>query len=113
MNIRTITEVPGDFKHMLANAEAFGEAMRDPLRSEIVQTWMGKDKKPNRGESDAESTQSPTRETGKEDPHQEHMRKHPQKQISGTRNGNNHRWGREKEELRIQGAGMWRTARAN
>ena len=58
MNIHAITDVPEDFKHMMENAEAFGEAMRDPQRSEIVQTWLGKDKKSNRGEIDAESNAS-------------------------------------------------------
>ena len=49
MNIHTVTEVPDDFKPIFANAEAFGEAIRGPLRRGVVQDWVEREKRPTIG----------------------------------------------------------------
>ena len=57
MNIRTATsEVPENIKPRVANAEAFGEAIRDPRKRTVVQEWVDQDRKSQKAESDIEST---------------------------------------------------------
>ena len=53
MNIHTVTaEVTGNIKPMVANAEAFGEAIKVPHERKVTQDWMEQEKRSQRGESD-------------------------------------------------------------
>ena len=57
MIIRTVTtEVPENIKPPVANAEAFGEAIRYPHKRMVAQEWADRERRSQKAESDIEST---------------------------------------------------------
>ena len=86
MNIHTATtEVPGNIKPMVANAVAFGDAIKGPRKRQVVREWMSRERKSQKAESDLESTYIQCKGTEKERMRQaentrDHTLKHPQKQ---------------------------------
>ena len=55
MNVHTsTTEIPDCIKPMVANAEAFRDAITDPGKKKVVQEWQGQAKKSHKGQSGEE-----------------------------------------------------------